>query len=43
MRVVTKAAILVTCFASAGVLAFNGSPGWGWFLSIGALLAYEWL
>jgi hypothetical protein len=29
----------LVCFVIAGILAYNGLEGWGWFLLIGLLLS----
>ena len=26
------------CFVAAGILAYNGMDGWGWFLFVGLLI-----
>lgn len=28
------------CFITAGVLAYHGSEGWGWFLLVGLMVAH---
>ena len=38
MRAITNNAVAICCVIGAGVIAYSGNDGWGWFLFSGMIL-----